>query len=215
MKKLNFLIITILTILFSFQQTYAEPINEDEQNYRRLDDLKKELKEERKVIDQQRLEQIKLKELEKNKNKNKTEDETIPDAEPKKNKTIKENQNEIIPSLIVRLRGKHSTKYLCEYSFTEKTDNTENSISKIIIEDYDVLLKKASLKVRPGETINFEFSKKPKKLTAYIYGDEGNEISLKKGCIKVPSIDKKIILIIEGKYDNGYIKYAVVLDIRN
>lgn len=213
MKKLNFLIITILTILFSFQQTYAEPINENEQNYRRLDDLKKELKEERKVIDQQRLEQIKLKELEKNKNK--AEDDFITDTEPKKDKPTKENKSEVIPSLIVRLRGKHSTKYLCEYNFTEKTENTEDIISNVIIEDYDILLKKPSLKVRPGETINFEFSKKPKKIITYIYGDDNTEVSLKKGSMKVPNIDKKIILLIEGKYDNGYIKYAVVLDIRN
>lgn len=225
MIKVKTILLTLITVLFLFQTPYAEPINENDQNsesinennqdYKKLEDLKRELKEERKVIDQQRLEQIKLKELEKNKDKNDTE--VTPDTtNSKENKTPKKTQDNIVPSLIVRLRGKHSTKYLCEYNFTVKNNNTENSVSNVMIEDYNTLLKKPSLKVRPGETINLEFSRKPEKLTTYIYGENNNEeISLKKGSFKVPTLDKKIILIIEGTYDNGYVKYAIVLDIRN
>ena len=208
MIKVKTILLTLITVLFLFQTPYAEPINENDQNsesinennqdYKKLEDLKRELKE-----------------LEKNKDKNDTE--VTPDTtNSKENKTPKKTQDNIVPSLIVRLRGKHSTKYLCEYNFTVKNNNTENSVSNVIIEDYNTLLKKPSLKVRPGETINLEFSRKPEKLTTYIYGENNNEeISLKKGSFKVPTLDKKIILIIEGTYDNGYVKYAIVLDIRN
>ena len=39
-------------------------------------------------------------------------------------------------------------------------------------------------------------------------------IKVKRGCITVPDIDGKAVILIEGTYNNGYIKYAIVLDIR-
>ena len=76
------------------------------------------------------------------------------------------------------------------------------------------LLKKTSLKVRAGEVINFEFSEQPLKVRAYIWGDEIKELDMKRGTIKVPQLDKKIVVGVEGQYKNGSILYAVVLDIR-
>ena len=78
-------------------------------------------------------------------------------------------------------------------------------------------MKKPSLKVRPGEVINFEFVPNCKSLNAYIWDEENDllkEIKVKRGCIEVPNIDKKIVVIIQGNFSNGYIKYGIVLDIR-
>ena len=86
-----------------------------------------------------------------------------------KKETEKNKEKEVIPSLIVRLRGKHSTKYLCSYSFTEVENNSEKIIAKDIITDYEKLLKKSSLKVRANENINFQFSTDPKEITVSIW----------------------------------------------
>ena len=75
-------------------------------------------------------------------------------------------------------------------------------------------MKKPSLKVRAGEVINFEFSEKPIKVRAYIWDDEIKELEMKRGTIKVPQLDKKIVVGVEGTYKNGKILYAVVLDVR-
>ena len=116
--------------------------------------------------------------------------------------------------MIVRLRGKHSAKYLCSYHFVIKDDNTESELDKTNFDDYQILLKKPSLKVRAGEVINFEFSEKPIKVRAYIWGDEIKELQMKRGTIKVPQLDEKIVVGVEGTYKNGKILYAVVLDVR-
>ena len=201
---------------------YAEPNEGVEQNeemkhepYKTLEELKKELKEERRQIDQQRLEEIRKKEEEKKEELGKTKNEEKNDEnENKKNENKKSKENEYIPSLIVRLRGKHSAKYLCSYHFIIEDDNTESELNKTNFDDYEVLLKKPSLKVRAGEVINFEFSEKPIKVRAYIWGDEIKELEMKRGTIKVPQLDKKIVVGVEGTYKNGKILYAVVLDVR-
>ena len=126
----------------------------------------------------------------------------------------KSKESEYIPSLIVRLRGKHSTKYLCSYHFVIENENTESELDKTNFDDYQLLLKKPSLKVRAGEVINFEFSEEPIKVRAYIWGDEIKELEMKRGTIRVPELDKKIVVGVEGTYKNGKILYAVVLDIR-
>ena len=52
-------------------------------------------------------------------------DESAEEGKDDKKDTEKNKEKEVIPSLIVRLRGKHSTKYLCSYSFTEVENNSE------------------------------------------------------------------------------------------
>ena len=201
---------------------YAEPSESTEQNedirnepYKTLEELKKELKEERRQIDQQRLEEIRKKEQEKREELGETENvEKSDENEKKKSEAKKSKENEYIPSLIVRLRGKHSVKYLCSYHFVIEDDNTETELDKTNFDDYKVLLKKASLKVRAGEVINFEFSEKPIKVRAYIWDDEIKELEMKRGTIKVPQLDRKIVVGVEGIYKNGKILYAVVLDVR-
>ena len=126
----------------------------------------------------------------------------------------KKAENELIPKFIVRLRGQHSNKYLCSYNFTIVNENTSSELTNVKYDDYKVLLKKPSLKVRPGEMINFEFSEPPKKIRAFIWNDEITELNMTRGSIKVPDYDKKLVVGIEGTYKNGKILYAVVLDIR-
>ncbi|MDU4979245.1 MAG: hypothetical protein E6X14_07300 [Clostridium celatum] len=203
---------------------YAEPNESEEQNektenepYKTLEELKRELKEERRKIDQQRLEEIKKKEQEKKEEAGESENsekENLEKNDENKKKKSESKENEYIPSLIVRLRGKHSTKYLCSYHFIIEDDNTESELDKTNFDDYQTLLKKSSLKVRAGEVINFEFSEKPIKVKAYIWGDEIKELEMKRGTIKVPQLDKKIVVGVEGTYKNGKILYAVVLDVR-
>ena len=217
-----FNLILIMLITLNCNMAYAEPNEGVEQNeemkhepYKTLEELKKELKEERRQIDQQRLEEIRKKEEEKKEELGKTKNEEKNDEnENKKNENKKSKENEYIPSLIVRLRGKHSAKYLCSYHFIIEDDNTESELNKTNFDDYEVLLKKPSLKVRVGEVINFEFSEKPIKVRAYIWGDEIKELEMKRGTIKVPQLDKKIVVGVEGTYKNGKILYAVVLDVR-
>ena len=224
MRKNIFLFNLILIILITLNcnMAYAEPSESTEQNedirnepYKTLEELKKELKEERRQIDQQRLEEIRKKEQEKREELGETENvEKSDENEKKKSEANKSKENEYIPSLIVRLRGKHSVKYLCSYHFVIEDDNTETELDKTNFDDYKVLLKKASLKVRAGEVINFEFSEKPIKVRAYIWDDEIKELEMKRGTIKVPQLDRKIVVGVEGIYKNGKILYAVVLDIR-
>lgn len=217
-----FNLILIMLITLNCNMAYAEPNEGVEQNeemkhepYKTLEELKKELKEERRQIDQQRLEEIRKKEEEKKEELGKTKNEEKNDEnENKKNENKKSKENEYIPSLIVRLRGKHSAKYLCSYHFIIEDDNTESELNKTNFDDYEVLLKKPSLKVRAGEVINFEFSEKPIKVRAYIWDDEIKELEMKRGTIKVPQLDKKIVVGVEGTYKNGKILYAVVLDVR-
>ena len=149
-----------------------------------------------------------------NKNKNQGKDNKNNSNSNGNDKLDNKKENESIPKLIVRLRGKHSTKYLCSYNFTITNENTESELAGSNYDDYKVLLKKSSLKVRPGELINFEFSEKPKKIRAYIWDDEITELKMTRGSIRVPNYDKKIVVGIEGTYKNGKILYAVVLDIR-
>lgn len=184
-------------------------------HYPTLDDLKKQLKEERHKTDQQRLDEIRKKQEEKKAiegEKNKKDTEKIKNKSNTKNENI---ENEFIPKLIVRLRGQHSNKYLCSYNFTVTNKNTESEITNIKYDDYKILLKKSSLKVRPGEMINFEFSESPKKIRAFIWDDEITELNITRGSIKVPDYDKKIVIGIEGIYGNGNIIYAIILDIRS
>lgn len=225
MRKKIFLFNLILTILLALNSNlvYSEP-NESKEGefqengegepYRKLEDVKKELKEERHRIDQQRLDDIRKKEEEKKANEIEN-GENIPEKTTEEKKTQEnKKENELIPKLIVRLRGKHSTKYLCSYNFTITNENTESELASNNYDDYTVLLKKSSLKVRPGELINFEFSEKPKNIRAFIWGDEITELEMTRGSIRVPNYDKKIVVGIEGTYKNGKILYAVVLDIR-
>lgn len=224
MRKNIFLFSLILTMLITlnFNMAYAEPNENVEQNeerenepYKTLEELKKKLKEERRQIDQQRLEEIRKKEQEKKEQLGETENLEKNDGnEKKKSEEKKSKESEYIPSLIVRLRGKHSAKYLCSYHFVIKDDNTESELDKTNFDDYQILLKKPSLKVRAGEVINFEFSEKPIKVRAYIWGDEIKELQMKRGTIKVPQLDEKIVVGVEGTYKNGKILYAVVLDVR-
>ena len=222
MRKNIFLfsLILIMLITLNFNMAYAEPSDitgesEEIKNepYKTLEELKKELREERKQIDQQRLEEIRKKEQEKKEALGETENLEKND-ETKKSESKKSKESEYIPALIVRLRGKHSTKYLCSYHFVISEDNTESELNKTNFDDYQVLLKKSSLKVRAGEVINFEFSEKPIKVRAYIWDDEIKELEMKRGTIKVPQLDKKIVVGVEGTYKNGKILYAVVLDVR-
>ena len=224
MRKNIFLFNLILIILITLNcnMAYAEPSGSTEQNedirnepYKTLEELKNELKEERRQIDQQRLEEIRKKEQEKREELGETENvEKSDENEKKKSEAKKSKENEYIPSLIVRLRGKHSVKYLCSYHFVIEDDNTETELDKTNFDDYKVLLKKPSLKVRAGEVINFEFSEKPIKVRAYIWDDEIKELEMKRGTIKVPQLDRKIVVGVEGIYKNGKILYAVVLDVR-
>ena len=217
-KILLFNLIVIILIALNSNIVYSDPIESIENEpYKKLEDLKKELREERKQIDQQRLEEIRKKEEEKKEKMGESDLENINkknDKESKVDEKKNDKEKELIPSLIVRLRGKHSTKYLCSYYFVIENDNAESELSKSNIDDYKVLLKKPSLKVRAGEVINFEFSEKPKSIKAYIWGDEVEELEIKRGTIKVPNLDKKIVIGVEGTYKNGKILYAVVLDIR-
>lgn len=224
MRKNIFLFNLILSMLISlnYNMAYSEPKENTKQNeeiesqpYKTLEELKKELKEERRQIDQQRLEEIRRKEQEKREELGETENvEKNDEKAKKKSEAKKSKENEYIPSLIVRLRGKHSAKYLCSYHFVIEDDNTESELDKTNFDDYQILLKKPSLKVRAGEVINFEFSEKPIKVRAYIWDDEIKELEMKRGTIKVPQLDKKIVVGVEGTYKNGKILYAVVLDIR-
>lgn len=222
MKNLKFLIgFYVFSLLINYSyciKAYYEPINEKvEENkieYRSIDDLLKELKEERKIINQQKLDQINEKKLQKEKENGEKPEEV---HTPENSKQKKDTQNENIPKLIVRLRGKHSPKYLCSYEFVISDDTNDIELSKEIISNYSLLMKKPSLKVRPGEIINFEFVPSCKSLNAYIWDEKDDtlkEIKEKRGCIEVPSIDKKIVIIIKGNFSNGYIKYGIVLDIR-
>lgn len=217
-KILLFNLIVIILIALNSNTVYSDPIeNIENEPYKKLEDLKKELREERKQIDQQRLEEIRKKEEEKREKMDESDLENSNEKNDKENKVDEkksDKEKELIPSLIVRLRGKHSTKYLCSYHFVIENDNTESELSKNNIDDYKVLLKKPSLKVRAGEVINFEFSEKPKSVRAYIWGDEVEELEMKRGTIKVPNLDKKIVVGVEGTYKNGKILYAIVLDIR-
>ena len=224
MGKNIFLFKLILTLLIALNcnVVYAEPneIKQDTEEdksepYKTLEELKKELKEERRQIDQQRLEEIKKKEEEKKQELGESDNiKKNSNDENKKNEVKNNKENDLIPSLIVRLRGKHSTKYLCSYHFILNSDNSESERDKTIYDDYKILLKKNSLKVRGGEVINFEFSENPTKIRAYIWDDEIKELEINRGTIKVPQLDKKIVVGVEGTYKNGKILYAVVLDIR-
>lgn len=216
MRKILITLI-IFTLLFPNIYCYALDEPEEQNNYSdefpypKLDDSMKELKEKRRIIDQQRLEEIKAKKLEK---EGKEENTELPESSSDSNKKSEDNNESIIPSLIVRLRGKHSSKYLCSYKFIETENDCERELEKILITDYKSLLKRNSLKVRTGENINFEFNKEPKKMVAYIWGEDNKEISLKRGCMKVPDMEGKYVIAIEATYKNGSIKYAIVLDIR-
>ena len=223
MRKNIFLFNLILSMLISlnYNMAYSEPKENTKQNeeiesqpYKTLEELKKELKEERRQIDQQRLEEIRKREQEKREELGEPENTDKNDNEKKKSEEKKNKDNEYIPSLIVRLRGKHSTKYLCSYHFVIENDNTESELDKTNFDDYNQLLKKPSLKVRAGEVVNFEFSEKPIKVRAYIWDDEIKELKMNRGTIKVPQLDKKIVVGVEGTYKNGKILYAVVLDVR-
>lgn len=229
-KTVLFSLILIILVALNCSMAYSEPTDVTEQKesteqgenienepYKTLEELKKELKEERRQIDQQRLEEIRKKEQEKREQLGESESENLEkkdeiDKTDKKEKKSKES--EYIPSLIVRLRGKHSTKYLCSYHFVIENENTESELDKTNFDDYQLLLKKPSLKVRAGEVINFEFSEAPIKVRAYIWDDEIKELEMKRGTIRVPELDKKIVVGVEGTYKNGKILYAVVLDIR-
>ncbi len=190
-----------------------EPTSEDSSQYRTIDELKKELQEQRKIIEDQKIQQLKEKEKEKALQK-KLENKEEPEIEKENDESIKkvepEKTNEEIPTLIVRLRGKHTTKYLCNYSML--IDNHE--LSKTIFTDYHDLLNKTSLKVRANEIINFQFSKEPKKLRIFRWGEEELSLKSKKGCVRVPDIEEKIVVGVEATYKEGIIRYAVVLDIR-
>lgn len=222
MKKIKILlIIYIFSLLIGYPyeiNAYEDPNNDitedNKAEYRSIDELLKELKEERKLINQQKLDEINQKKLEKQKQDGVVSEEApVPEA----TKSKKDSENEYIPKLIVRLRGKHSPKYLCSYELLITDDSKETELSKDIISDYSLLMKKPSLKVRPGEVINFEFVPNCKSLNAYIWDKENDslkEIKAKRGCIEVPNIDKKIVIVIQGNFSNGYIKYGIVLDIR-
>lgn len=218
MKKI-LLVVMIVTLLIPLKITMAyeetddsaKSENEGSFPYPKLDDLMKELKEKRKQIEQQRLDEIKAKKLEQGELNDESAEESQQDD---KKDTEKDKEKEVIPSLIVRLRGKHSTKYLCSYSFTEIENNSEKIIAKDIITDYEKLLKKSSLKVRANENINFQFSTNPKEITVSIWNLDNKPLTVKRGCIKVPDLEGKYVLIVEGNYKNGFVKYAVVLDIR-
>ena len=212
MRKKFFLFNLILTILLTINSNlvYSEPIESEEgeskensegEPYRRLEDVKKELKEERHKVDQQRLDDIRKKEEEKKANEIENGENMPEKTTEEKKQNDNKKENESIPKLIVRLRGKHSTK---------SNENTESELACSNYDDYKVLLKKSSLKVRPGELINFEFSEKPKKIRAYIWDDEITELEMTRGSIRVPNYDKKIVVGIEGTYKNGKILYAVV-----
>ncbi|SCK04370.1 Uncharacterised protein [uncultured Clostridium sp.] len=222
MKKIKIiLIIYIFSLLIAYPykiDAYEEPnddiTKDNEVKYRSIDELLKELKEERKLINQQKLDEINQKKLEKQNQDGGVSEET---PVPETPKPKKDSENEYIPKLIVRLRGKHSPKYLCSYELLITDDTKEIELSKDIISNYSLLMKKPSLKVRPGEVINFEFVPNCKSLNAYIWEEENDslkEIKAKRGCIEVPNIDKKIVVIIQGNFSNGYIKYGIVLDIR-
>lgn len=222
MKKIKIVIIMyIFSLLIGYPykiNAYEEPADEIIENnkvqYRSIDELLKELKEERKLINQQKLDEINQKKLEKQNQDGEIPKET---PTPEATKPKKDSENEYIPKLIVRLRGKHSPKYLCAYELLITDDTKEIELSKETISNYSLLMRKPSLKVRPGEIINFEFVPNCKTLNAYIWDEEKDslkEIKVKRGCIEVPNLDKKIVVIIQGNFSNGYIKYGIVLDIR-
>lgn len=196
---------------------YLDP-NEDtvtEQQPRKIDEVLKELKEERKAIEQQKLLELEQKKLEKENELKKNGNTIIEDAPKESTEKSKVNENYEIPKLIVRLRGKHSTKYLCEYTLLINNDDIEKELHKEIITDYNVLYKKPSLKVRPGESINFEFQPNSKDIKAYLYNESFSEIKVKRGTIIVPQVDEKIVVLIDGKFENGIMRYAIVLDVRS
>ena len=130
------LIVTIIIVL-NCNLVYSEPIEDNiDENikkenigpYPTLDDLKKELKEERHNVDQQRLDEIRKKEEEKKaleSEEDKENNEQIKDESDNKNKKA---ENELIPKFIVRLRGQHSNKYLCSYNFTIVNENTSSEL---------------------------------------------------------------------------------------
>ena len=161
MKKilLVVMIVTLLTPL-KIPMAYEEPDdsgeseNEESFPYPKLDDLMKELKDKRKQIEQQRLEEIKAKKLE----QGELIDESAEEGKDDKKDTEKNKEKEVIPSLIVRLRGKQ--------------------------------------------------------ITVAIWNLEKKALTVKRGCIKVPDLEGKYVLIVKGNYKNGFVKYAVVLDIR-
>ena len=214
-SKKKYLIIAVFILLSSIpcSAINASSIMDDPTNYKTIDELKKELQEERKRIEDEKLQQLREKQREKELEKA-TQLEENPPIDEKNDSSIKipegEKTNEEIPGLIVRLRGKHSSKYLCSYNFI--IDNRE--LSKNIINDYSTLLKKPSLKVRANEIINFQFTKEPRKIKIFRWGEEEIVIRNKKGSIRVPDIEDKIVIGVEAIYKEGTIRYAVVLDIR-
>lgn len=220
MKKILLIVMIVsllipLKIPMAYEEFDYSGTSENDEGfpYPKLDDLMKELKERRKQIEEQRLEEIKAKKNEQGALIDESSEENNDD---KKNheKVEKNKEQEVIPSLIVRLRGKHSEKYLCSYSFIEVENNSEKIIAKDIITDYEKLLKKSSLKVRANENINFEFSTVPKNVTVSIWNLDNKALTVKRGCIKVPDLEGKYVLIVKGNYKNGFVKYAVVVDIR-
>lgn len=201
---------TLANVVFAEKiKKYTEPATDNSLNYRKLDDLLKELKDERKIIEQQRLQEIEQKRIEKEGETPKSIENNLP-----KDKVQPQAYEDHIPKLIVRLRGKHSTKYLCEYKFTLNNSDNNQELSKEIISDYTKLLKKPSLKVRPGEIINFEFTPQSNSIKAYVLNENLEDLKIRRGCITVPDLDKKIVVIIDGRFENGYTRYAIVLDIR-
>lgn len=224
MNKMIFSIVLILVLFINHKTFYAtsDPINEDTVQYQTLDELKKNLKDERKKIDQQRLEELRLREEEKRikeeelnekSSKNNTQDFKKEIINDKKGGEYTK-QGESIPKLIVRLRGKHTKKYLCSYKFTIDNSNAESVLENNFINDYKELLNKPSLKVRVNEVINFEFLEQPKKLKVFIWNETTKELPVKRGSIRVPDNDGKIVVGIDGEYETGTIRYAIVLDIR-
>ena len=140
----------IFLILLNFNysvKSYDEPnddnITKNNLEYKSIDELLKELKEERKIINQQKLDEINQKKLEKENENLESKEKTVI---PEETKPKKSTDNENIPKLIVRLRGKHSTKYLCSYNLTISDENKEVELSKEIISNYSVLMKAFSLK---------------------------------------------------------------------
>lgn len=216
MKVVKSILYAIILVLFVNISVYSDPLeSESDQNqYRTLDEVKEELKEARKIQDKQRMEEIKRKNLEKEQ-KEKENGNNINKDKNENIKEVKDNaEKDDIPQLIVRLRGSHTNKYLCSYDFVKRDENSEKTLSRELINDYKKLLKKKSLKVRPNENINFEFSDEPSKIQVFVWNEDIEYLSVKRGCIKVPDYDGKLVIAIDGKYKNGSIRYAIVLDIR-
>ena len=212
---INFLSLKAYAIDHTFKDKETDEIQEKDESRKTLNELLKELREERKIIEEKRLEEIRMKELQKALEFEEGIEEDGNEENNKEKTNIEENNDKDfnVPELIVRLRGKHSLKYLCEYDFLVETDFGNKQLTKKNINDYSSLLDKVSLKVRAGEYINFEFEGEVKEIKVY-YAKDGNEINMKRNSILVPDLEERIVLIIEGIYKNGYIKYAVLLDIR-